>query len=221
MRCAGDLAADDAAHLGELGHQVRARVQAPGRVHQHDVDLAGEGRLHAVERDGRRIGTRCLPHQDRARSLGPHGELLDGGRPERIGRHEENATTGFRMARAELPDGSGLSDSVHPGDEDDPRAPGRCRRRRRIEHRHHLLAERPAHLGRLRGTADALPKSVEQRCGRPHADVGGDERFLELGEDGVQARRSATECRVDLLEKPPPGGGEPTAEAVGGRRGRR
>jgi len=65
-----------------------------------------------------------------------------------------------------------------------------------------------------------LPKSVEQRCRRPHADVGGDERLLKLGEDGVQARRNATECRLDLLEKPSPGGGEPAAEAVGGRRRR-
>jgi len=66
-----------------------------------------------------------------------------------------------------------------------------------------------------------LPKSVEQRCRRLHADVGGYERFLELGEDGVQARRNATECRLDLLEKPSPGGGEPATEAVRGRRGRR
>ena len=56
MRGAFDPPGNDAPHLFELGHEVRLRVQATGRVHDRDVAAASARRLDGVECDGCRIG---------------------------------------------------------------------------------------------------------------------------------------------------------------------
>ena len=81
VRRALEAARDHAAHLGELVHQVRLRVQAPGRVDDHDV-AAGADR---VVGDRRRIAAALAADEARARAARPLLELLLGGGAERVG----------------------------------------------------------------------------------------------------------------------------------------
>ncbi len=89
VRRAFDLARRDALDLVELVHQVHARVQAAGRIHEDGVELARLGGLDRVEHHRGRIRVGLRPHEVDIGALRPDLELLDGRRAERVGRADQ------------------------------------------------------------------------------------------------------------------------------------
>ena len=90
MRCARDLAADDAVDLLELLHEVRLRLQTARRVDDQHVYLARDGCLDGIEGDGRRVRALFVLDDRHARALSPNLELVDGRRAEGVGRGEQD-----------------------------------------------------------------------------------------------------------------------------------
>src|SRR5436190_4466791 len=76
VRRALEPAFDHAAHLRELLHQIRLRVQAAGSVDDHDVGAVASRSLDRVVRDGRRVRPALPADELRVRTPGPDLELL-------------------------------------------------------------------------------------------------------------------------------------------------
>ena len=89
VRGAFEAALDHAAHLRQLLHQVRLRVQAAGGVDDRDVLAARAGGLDGVVGDRGRVGAPCGADEVRLRAIRPDLELLLGGGAPRVGGAEQ------------------------------------------------------------------------------------------------------------------------------------
>ena len=127
MRRSVEATRDHAPHLGQLLHQVRLRVQAAGRVDDHDVAAASHTGLHRVVRDRSRIGAALGADEVRPGPLRPDLELLLRRRSVRVGRAHDDRPAVLREPRGELADRRRLAGAVDADDEDH----GRLVRRRR------------------------------------------------------------------------------------------
>ena len=143
-------------------------MQTSRRVHQDHIALARLPRRDGVEDDGRRVGTGTRLHEIRLDTPGPNLELLDGGRPERIGRADDGSFPGRGEQPRQPADRRGLAGPVHAHDEHDPRSPtGHLRGSGRLEHTEHLaLDDRPQVL--LPGL---VPDGVDQTSRRRETEV--------------------------------------------------
>ena len=161
---------DHAAHLRELLHQVRLRVQPAGRVDDHDVAAARLGGRDRVERDRGRVAAALGADEVRARALGPDLELLLGRRAERVrGGEDDRAPVLARGGCASLPIVVVLPVPLTPTTrmtagralEREPRLPGR-----RDELRDDLLERRS---GAPRASPAALLEPPDDLGRRRHA----------------------------------------------------
>ena len=62
VRRAGQLPGHDLLELGQLVHQVRLGMEAPGGIDEEHIDAASRRRLHGVEDNGGGVGARTLPY---------------------------------------------------------------------------------------------------------------------------------------------------------------
>ena len=67
----GGAAAGDAHDLRELAHKLGRAVQAPGRVHEHELGPLPLGTLDHVVADACRVGAALARHDLGARALAP------------------------------------------------------------------------------------------------------------------------------------------------------
>ena len=136
MRRFGVEAAEHAADLRQLFHQVRLVLQPPGGVDDQHV-LAGRGRLlDAVEHDSGRVAAFLARDDRRADAVAPDLQLLDRGGAEGVAGGEQDAVILLLQPMAELADGRRLARAVDADHEDDvgaresPRLPAAWRRAR-------------------------------------------------------------------------------------------
>ncbi len=155
---------------------------------QH-VDVAGlGGGERVVERGG---GVAALAGLDEvhAGALGPDFELLDGGGAEGVGGAEQDGLAFAAVHGGELAAGGGLAGAVHADHHDDLGRRGGVRDGRvdRGEDAEQLGLEQDFEL-RAAGDAlaqRALAQAGEDGVGRRAADVGGEQRQLQVVERAV------------------------------------
>ncbi len=127
MRRARHRLAQRALDLAQLVHEIGLRVQAAGGVHQHHIGLARPRRRDAVVGDGCRIAARLLSDDLRADAPSPESQLLAGGRPEGVGRHQHDALALLAVQARQLAGCGGLADAVDASQQDHmERIQGRC-----------------------------------------------------------------------------------------------
>ena len=98
-------------NAAQLLHEMKLRGQAPGRVHDHDVDAAGLARVDGVEGHGGGVAPFLRDHVD-AVSLAPDGELFARGGAEGVARGQEHGLALGGEEFRQFPDGRGLSGAV-------------------------------------------------------------------------------------------------------------
>ena len=175
MRCAVELAGDHSAHLRELFHQVRLRVQPAGGVHDHHVTAVARRRLDRVVCDGGRIGAPFALDEHGRSAVGPDLELLLGCSAERIRCGEHDGVSVLAQSLCELADRRRLAGPVHPDDEQDARLPLDVERPRVAEERGDLLRKRRVQVADL--AARFEPADELRR--RAYADIRTDQCLLE------------------------------------------
>ncbi len=116
----------------------------------------------------------------------PHLQLLDGGGAERVGGAQQHAAAFGPVSAGQLSDGGGLARAVHAHHEDHGRRLGHVRNRPlgRFEHFEKMLRDQLLDLARVGQllAVGALADAFENLADGIHADVGGDERVLQLVE---------------------------------------
>ncbi len=200
--CAGEPLVDDAADLRELVHQVRLRVEATGRVGDHEIRAAGHRGVERVVDDGPGIRPGRVRHDRDARPVGPDAELVDGSGTERIrGGQNHDLALGY-VARRELADRGRLAGAVDADDQHDRRSalhrrPWRPVRVAPDEEGGQLRADRGLGSGRIPAGAGTLDDFHRQ--GRP--DVARDQGLLDV----VPGRTARTaEDAAQLRHEPAP-----------------
>src|SRR5690606_24002330 len=106
------VAVGDTAHLAELLHEVGLRVEAPGRVGEHEVDAAGGGPLDGVEDHRARVAALGAADDVGAAALGPGLELLGGRGPERVAGGHHDRATALHLLATHLADRRRLAHAV-------------------------------------------------------------------------------------------------------------
>ena len=192
--------------LLQLGHQVALGVEPPGGVDEHDVAPARARRGQRVVRHRRGIGAGARTDDLDARARRPHVELLARGGAERVRRDQRRRAALAREARGELAGERRLADAVDADEERDPRAlrsrlEGGAPRARQL---HGCALERVAQVERRLDAHQALGP-LDHALGGLGADVGLEQRFLQLGARGGIHRAAQPEQGPDLLLDPPRG----------------
>ena len=100
-------------HLGELAHELRARVQTAGGIDEHQVTAALIGLVEHVIAHARRIGAAVTLDNRYAGTLPPHIELLDGGGAEGVGRTDHHVLAAGSHGARDLTDRRGLAGTVN------------------------------------------------------------------------------------------------------------
>ena len=98
--------------LGELAHELGARVQTAGGVDEHQVTAALVGLIENVVAHTRGIGAAIALDNRNPCALPPHIELLDGGCSERVGAANNHIFAGMRLRTRDFPDRRGLAGAV-------------------------------------------------------------------------------------------------------------
>ena len=171
-------------HLAQLLHQVGLGVEAAGRVGQHQVVARAAARSTASKTTAEGSPPSLPRTISAAGALGPHAELLGGRGPEGVARgHDDPAALGLLLA-GDLADGGGLADAVDP---DEQPHVGRARlvAQAAVAARQLVLELGLQPIQQHLGVGDRLglgrgPQLVEDLAGGGHADVGPDERLLQL-----------------------------------------
>ena len=183
---AGALGSDPA-HLAQLVHQVGLGVQTAGGVAEHEIDRAGSGPLDGVEDDGARIAALVAAHEFGTAALGPGAELLDGRGAERVAGGHQHRAPESSLLGADLADGRRLADAVDPDEQPDvrarPAASSKCSERSAPDRRATISAcsASSSCAGSVISFAFTLArKPAEQVIGHPHADVGAQQRLLQV-----------------------------------------
>jgi hypothetical protein len=127
----------------------------------------------------------CFTRGD-PRPVRPDLELLDGGGPERVGRHKEHILPlALRRPVRQLADGGRFPGAVHPDDHDDKGASGRRGGGRRRAGHEDLLHGFPEdlleefRLGQLLALHLFL-HPLDQFVGKSRSDIGNDEGLLDV-----------------------------------------
>ena len=145
------------------------------------VHAAGDSRVESVVDDRPGIRPRRVRDDRDVRPVGPHAELVDGCRPEGVGRSEDHRVAGCGVAARELADRRGLAGPVDPHDEHD-RRPALDRR---LGHPDEVAGDQPRReLGadvrqRAIGTLSEA-RHLDDVHRQRRADVTGDERLLDV-----------------------------------------
>ena len=122
VRRFGVEAAEHAADLRQLLHQMRLVLEAAGGVDDQHV-LAGRGRLlDAVEDDSGGVAAFLAGDDRRADAVAPDLQLLDRGGAEGVAGGEQDAIILLLQPMAELADGGRLAGAVDADHQDDVRA---------------------------------------------------------------------------------------------------
>src|SRR5215472_3662554 len=88
----GGVPRDHPLDLAKLVHEAGLRVQAPGRIHDDDVDAALDALVDRVERHARRVSAVAARADNLgAHALAPRLELVRGRGAERVRRAEQHA----------------------------------------------------------------------------------------------------------------------------------
>ena len=175
MRRALEPLADHPAHLRQLLHQVRLRVQPAGRVHDDHVSIARLCGSDRVERDRGGVAAALGADEVRVRALRPDLELLLGGGAKGVGRGDRTLRPCSSSFAASLPIVVVLPVPLTPttritlGRAPSSSAP------RLAEQARDLLLQRRAEIGRV---APCL-ETPDELGRRRHAHVGCDQRLLE------------------------------------------
>ena len=175
MRCALEAALDHAAHLRQLLHQVRLRVQAAGRVDDRHVLAARTRRLDGVVGDRGRVGALRSADEVGLRPFGPDLQLLLGRGTPGVGRTEQDGPVVLAQLLRQLPDRGRLPGPVDADHEDDAGTGGQVQRPGLAEHLRDLLRECAVQVGQL--VACFQPSHELGR--RADTDVALDQRLLE------------------------------------------
>src|SRR3954453_14577331 len=201
VRRVGQLLSDHAADLRELGHERILRVQAPGGVDDDHVGAPLPALADRLERD--RPGVRALGAGDdlAAGALRPAGELLDRRGAERVGRAEHDRLAELALeVPCQLADRRRLARPIDAGEHDhgrlvrqvDPALAGTG------DVGEQLLQAAGQRLAALHRAGLGLHLELRDDVGgRPRADVGHDQRFLEALPRRL-VERALEERRLDL-----------------------
>ena len=232
MRRPGHLPRGDAAHLGELLHEVLLRVEPAGRVHE---ERPSTPRAFAAESASKRTAEGSAPSRWRttgsAQPLAPDAELLDRPGAKRVRRGQQHrCALGDAARAASLAVVVVLPEPLTPTRKttsSGTRRPRRRPRRRREEPLDLLDQEPRAALPGpcARRTSARCRTRLGQRRGGLRADVGLDQRLLERLENGLVDPEPLLDRRPELLEdlgvgheQPAPDLREETAACGGGAR---
>jgi hypothetical protein len=150
-------------------------VQAAGGVDDDDVAAVAPGALDRVVGDGCRVSPALALDELGVGALGPDAELLLCCGAERVCRGHDDGVTVLAEAVGELADRGRLAGAVDADHEDHRRLAGQVDARRVTEERRHLLGERLVQVADVTARLQALDELGRRR----HADVAGDQRFLE------------------------------------------
>src|ERR687887_1909402 len=166
---------DHAAHLRELVHQVRLRVQAAGRVDDHDVAAVRLRDVDRFVRDRGGVGAALRADEVGAGAVGPDLELLLSRGAEGVRRADDDRAAVLGQAEGELPDRRRLAGAVDADDEEDGGVRGDVEAARLAEEAGDLVREGRTQI--LDVAAGFEP--LDELRGGANPDVGGDERLLE------------------------------------------
>ena len=211
MRRAGNHFAHDVADFRQLVHQAHLVVQASGGVDQHHVGSVGLGRGERVESHRCGVGTHLLTDHRRPGAVGPHLQLVDGRRAERVRRADPDLPARLAELRSQFADGRGLAGAVdahdhhHVGLTFGGVEPEILRRAVRILHQRRDLPAQDRL--QLRGVhvlvpGHALLDAADDLHGRLHAHVRRDEHLFEVVEYPGVDRRPARHGARQFREKP-------------------
>ena len=116
MRSARNNALRGAAHLVQLGHQIRFSVQASGGINDYVVHFAGLRGLQGIVQDGGGIASLLRLDNFCVATLAPDFELLNGCSPEGVGGAEQDGFAVGTKNMGQLADGRCLSRAVYADD---------------------------------------------------------------------------------------------------------
>ena len=179
--CPRQALVDDPADLGQFVHQVRLRVEASGRVRDHEVRATGYRGVQGVVDDGPGIRAGSMGDDRDTGPIGPDTQLVDGGGSERVGGGEDDRPILGDVPAGELADGRRLTRAVDTDHQDDGRT-ARDRRSRApaevtwYQEGHQFGPHRSFRSARVAPCAGARDE-IHGQC---RSDIAGDERLLHL-----------------------------------------
>ena len=180
--------------LGQLRHQVVLGMQTAGGVGDQDVEAARFRGLQGVECDRGRIGVLALGDDRDVVALAPDLQLLHGGGAEGVAGGQHQAVAVLLEAARQLADGGGLADAIDADGEQHERLLIGINRQRlgdRFQDCAQLDAQGLQQLSRVGEFArlEAFTDIGHDFGADPHADIGTDQRRLQLIEQvGVEFR---------------------------------
>ena len=193
--------------LAQFGHQALLRVQAAGGVGDQHFGAARLRRLQRVEGDRRRVRVLALRDHRHAVALAPGLQLRDRGGAEGVAGGEHQRTAFVLEALGELADGGGLADAVDADGQQHEGLGLACRSAAAARPGAASPSRSPrSAASRARGVGElarlhALAQVFDQLRGGGDADVGGDQRGLDLVEQVVVEARVAREQAAELRAK--------------------
>ena len=93
--------AEGALHLLQLGHQIRLRVLATGRVAKQKVDLVPDRRLIRLVTNRSRVGIVLAADHFNTEPFGPNAELLDSCGAKSVSRRQQNTMSILSASRTD------------------------------------------------------------------------------------------------------------------------
>ena len=214
VRRAGNDFGGGALHFFELGHQIGFGVQASGGIDDDDVGGARLGSGHRVVNDRGGIGAGFLFDDFDAVALRPDFQLLDGGGAKGVRGAEHHAAAFLAKAVGELADAGGLARAVDADNENHARAAAilrsgdaagcrHIRPDRRVQDSNDVRLDLALELRGIgeRVAVHLFAHGIEDFARRLHAQVGGEQRGLQILEDRRIDLALAEKNRVNGLGK--------------------
>ena len=187
----GALGVDFPHHPDDLlkfAHELRAVLQSPGGVHEHDVDVELAGARQRVEGEACRVGALVALDERGQRAPRPDAQLLDRGGAKGVARREQDRLAFGPEFGGELADGRRLARAVDADDEDHERALRGIDHQRagdRLKRAFDLVREDLFHFIRIDAALVApVADRVANAGRRGKAEVGLNENVLEIVERG-------------------------------------
>ena len=176
-------------------------MEAAGGVDDERVDVARGGRLQRVEHDGGGIRAGRLANDVHADPRSPRLELLDRRGPKRVGGCQQHLLAVAAQLRGQLRAGRRLARAVDAEHQDDGRPMVEIEGLgRRCQHFGEKSAEERSELlgSRHRAEHDLLARAVDEVGGERGAQIGRDQRLLQLRVERFVDRTIGLENGLEL-----------------------
>ena len=192
-------------------------MEPSGGVDDDHVHVSGLGGLNAVKDHGGRVRSLVLADQVRPAALGPDLQLVRGGSPEGVSRHQQDLLPRVYLLLGDLADGGGLAHAVDSDDQDHAGMGGQVQVG--VSHADHAGEDHPqGRLGLVRPGDVLIPYRLAELLrglGRGlHTHVRQDQALLQLVIEVLVQLRILGEQVVPALAEGIPGLGEALLDLI-------